>query len=543
MKVKGIAAAPGYAIGRVRVYRTQVLERCDTESAGPVDPRAETERLHAAVEASRGELMELTARVGKTVGPAEAAIFKSQLCYLSDPEIVGSAAKAIENGGLRAEEAIASSVAETVALFEEMGDDEFTKERGADVRDVGRRILANLGQRSEKLHDADSENNIIVAHDLSPSDTARLDPARILAFAVDLGGPTSHSAILAKAMGLAAVVGLKNLSSRVADGDAIIVDGFSGEVFIRPDFDRIAAYETKLALWSAERKRLASLAPREARTRSGRRIIVAANISSPSEIEVCLANGAEGIGLFRTEFLFMDRDTAPDEDEQFEAYKAVLEKMTPRPVIIRTLDIGGDKGVPYLGIAKEENPFLGFRAIRFCLKEVSLFSTQIRALIRASRFGQLKIMFPMIGSIDELRKAKAIVADCAAQLGPDAEKALEAIEVGIMIELPSAALVAEELAAECDFFSIGTNDLTQYTLAVDRLNESVASLYDARHPAVLRLIKMSVDAAHRQGIHCGMCGELAGDPEAIPLLIDYGLDELSMSAPSIPGAKEAIARR
>jgi phosphotransferase system enzyme I (PtsI) len=540
MILKGIAAAPGYAIGKVFLYckAEPVVASAGAQALGT--PQEEAKRLEAAIEASNRELESLALDMERKVGAAKAAIFHSHQALLRDPEIMGPALDATRKGS-SAEAAISAIIEETAALFEGMDDDPVLKERGADMRDVGRRILSHLGGCSERGIASIPAGSILVADELQPSDTAVLDPASILAFAVGKGGATSHSAILAKAMGLVAVVGLGDISG-IKDGAEVVVDGCTGEIIVDPDPELIASYEAKRETWLAERSRLAGLAKKDTYTRSGRRVIVAANIGSPSDVDACLSNGAEGIGLFRTEFLFMKRNSAPSEDEQFEAYKSVLQEMAPRPVVIRTLDIGGDKEVPYLGLAKDENPFLGLRAIRLCLRDRALFATQLRALLRASAFGKLGIMFPMISSIEELRAAKAALAECSAELGSSGVATGKDLDIGIMIEIPSAALIADDLAAECDFFSIGTNDLTQYTLAVDRMNESVAALYRPTHPAVLRLIKMSIEAAHRHGITCAMCGELASDPTTIPTLLAYGLDEFSMSSSSMPSAKELIAR-
>jgi phosphotransferase system enzyme I (PtsI) len=539
MVLKGIAAAPGYALGRV--YRYRKAETAASASRRPCGaPAEEAERLGAAVESSKRELEALATDVKRRVGPAEAAIFDSHLALLRDPEITGAAMEATRSGS-SAEEAVSSIIEKTASLFECMDDDEMLKERGADIRDVGRRILSHLGRGSARGLESIPPGSVLVADELQPSDTARLDPSAILAFVVGRGGAASHSAILAKAMGLVAIVGLGDVSC-IEDGAPIIVDGCSGEVFVDPEPRLVARYEAKRAAYLAEKTRLAELARKDTYTRSGRRIVVAANIGSPADLGACLEGGAEGIGLFRTEFLYMGRDSAPTEDEQFEAYASVLERMAPKRVVIRTLDVGGDKEVPYLGLPKDENPFLGLRAIRLCLRDTGLFKTQLRALVRASSLGRLGIMFPMISSLEELRAAKALLALCADDLEAEGLYKRNELEAGIMIEIPAAALIADELAAECDFFSIGTNDLTQYTLAVDRMNEAVAGLYRPTHPAVLSLIRMSIDAAHRHGIPCAMCGELAGDRAAIPMLLSYGLDEFSMSAPSIPGAKELIAQ-
>jgi phosphotransferase system enzyme I (PtsI) len=546
-RFEGIAAAPGYAIGRIFLHQDRSALQSRAPMAGEaevqVDPGREKARLLEAISASRREVEGLAARLASSVGEKEADILRSHLALLADPEIVGVAAERIEADKVRAEAAIAGVITETAELFRSMEDDALLQARAADIEDVGRRILGALAGREKDPRGAMPEGSVVVARDLKPSDTAGLDRSRVLAFATDCGGSTSHSAILAKAMGLAAVVGLGDFASQAQDGETIVVDGVEGLVFLEPDQATLSAYEKKKAIYEAERASLKALSSKETRTRGGKRVLVAANIGSLADAERALENGAEGVGLFRTEFLFMDRDSAPSEEEQFGTYRAVLEKMAGRPVVARTLDIGGDKEVPYLGLAKEANPFLGLRAIRLCLRRPELFRAQLRALLRASAYGKLKIMFPMISCLDELEEAKATLEACKGELEAEGLGFDKGVEVGIMVEIPSAALAAEELAAECDFFSIGTNDLTQYTLAVDRMNEAIADLYNPFNPSVLRLVKMSIDAAHARGIPCAMCGELAGSPAAIPILLGYGLDEFSMSATAIPKAKRLIGEQ
>lgn len=546
-RFEGIAAAPGYAIGRVFLHQDrsspQAREQRPCGGEGLVDPGREEARLLEAVSESRREVEGLAARLASSVGEKEAEILRSQLALLADPEIIGVAAERIEAGRMRAEAAIAGVISETAELFRSMEDDALLRERAADIEDVGRRILGKLAGREAAPRGAMPEGSIVAAGDLKPSDTAGLDASRVLAFATDRGGPASHSAILAKAMGLAAVVGLGDFASQVRDGQLLIVDGVGGLVYLEPDAATLAEYEKKRADYEADRNALRALSASETFTRGGKRVLVAANIGGLEDAARAIDNGAEGVGLFRTEFLYMDRSAAPDEEEQFRTYKAVLEKMAGKPVVVRTLDVGGDKDVPYLGLPKEANPFLGLRAIRLCLRRPELFRVQLRALLRASACGKLKIMFPMISCLDELEAAKAALEACKGELEAEGVGFDRGVEVGIMVEIPSAALAAGELAAECDFFSIGTNDLTQYTLAVDRMNGAIADLYDSLNPSVLRLVRMTIDAAHAAGIPCAMCGELAGSPAAIPILLDYGLDEFSMSAAAIPTAKKLIGER
>jgi phosphoenolpyruvate-protein phosphotransferase (PTS system enzyme I) len=539
MQFQGIAAAPGYAIGTVWHYKDQIFTARSDVDTMPFNQTEEQARLHAAISTSKQQIEELAQRLGAKVGVHEVAILDSQLVLLKDPEIVEAALALITEQSMTAFSAIAQVVAETTELFRSL-DDKLLQERASDVEDIGKRILANLTRSSAAPEPPIPENCIVVARDLTPSDTASLDTVRTKAFATNSGGSTSHSAILARAMGIVAVVGLGDFAAKAINGDTIIVDGLTGLVFLNPDATTLAHYKQLQIKWVTEQTELQQQALQPSYTTQGKRVLVAANIGSLADAERSLENGAEGVGLFRTEFLFLERSTAPSEDEQFAVYKAVLEKMIDKPVIIRTLDIGGDKEVPYLVMPKEDNPFLGLRAVRLCLQHKDLFKAQLRALLRASVFGMLKIMFPMISSLSELRAAKQILAECSTELKAEEQPQSAHIELGIMIEIPSAALIADDLIKECDFFSIGSNDLTQYTLAVDRMNESVADLYCTDHPAVLRLIKMTIDAAHAAGKHCGMCGEFAGDPKVIPLLLDYGLDEFSMGASSIPKAKQII---
>lgn len=421
-------------------------------------------------------------------------------------------------------------------------EDEYMRERAADIRDIGGRIIRALkGEEKSSIGDI-KDKCIIVAKDLTPSDTAQLNREYVLGFITELGGKTSHSAIIARALEIPAVSGIKDATEILKTGDLIILDGVKGIIYINPDESLIDEYQNKIQREMEEKRELLIYKDRKVLTKDGKRIEVAANISSKEEVDVALKYGADGIGLFRTEFLFMNRETAPTEEEQFEVYKYVLEKMDFRPVIIRTLDVGGDKKIPYIDVGTEMNPFLGLRAIRLCFERLDLFKTQLKALLRASIYGNLKIMFPMISKVDEIKRAKEILEDVKAELKKAGQKFSDKIEIGIMIEVPSAAIISDLLAKEVDFFSIGTNDLIQYTLAVDRMNEKVSNIYEPSHPAILRLIKMVIDNAHKEGKWVGMCGEMASDISMIPLLIDYGIDELSMSAPSILKVKKEILK-
>jgi phosphotransferase system enzyme I (PtsI) len=422
----------------------------------------------------------------------------------------------------------------------EQMENEYFKQRAKDIRDVSNRLLRHI--LNKPIPDLSSlpSSSIIVAKDLTPSDTASIDRDNVLGFVTDMGGITSHTAILAEALGIPAIVGLKDITERVKQGDSLIIDGETGKVFINPNENTIDFFKHKKEALEAEKRELEKVKFDEAITKGGKRIEVAANIGSSKDADVSLRSGAEGVGLFRTEFLFLNRNTPPTEDEQFKAYKEVLEKFNGKPVIIRTLDIGGDKQIPYLNLEHELNPFLGVRAIRLCLTRKDLFKTQLRAILRASNYGKTRIMYPMIAVKEEIVEANNVLKEVKNELEKEKLPFDSNIEVGIMVEIPSAALNAEALADYVDFFSIGTNDLTQYTFAADRTNDNLSYLYQPLNPALLKLIKMTVDASHEKGKWTGVCGELAGDPEAIPILVNLGVDELSMSPQKIPYAKKII---
>lgn len=536
MVKRGIAASRGYAIGQVVIKDN--CEICITVNSD-INVCEEKVRLKNAIEASRKQLEQLKNKISLELGEAEADVFESHIMLLDDPEFTGAASNVIDSESRSAEFAINEVVNMYVGIFSTL-EDEYMRERAADVKDVGERILRNLtgytGYNLAHLPD----NAIVVAHDLTPSDTAQLDRQKVAAFLTDIGGRTSHSAIMARTLEIPAVVGLVDITSHVNNGDTVIVDGTEGIVIIKPDEDTITLYEKKKQELEIEKSNLKRLINTKTVTKSGKEIIVAANIGSLNDIDNVVKNGGDGIGLFRTEFLYMDRDELPSEEEQFISYKTVVEKMSGKPVVIRTLDIGGDKKLPYLNLPEEINPFLGYRAIRLCLDRVDIFKVQLRALLRASAFGNMQILFPMISSLREFLEAKKLLGSCMDELRIEGTAFDENIKTGIMVEIPAAAIMADEFAKHVDFFSIGTNDLIQCTLAADRMNENIAYLYDPMHPAVLRLIKMTIDAAHKEGKWCGMCGEMAGDEEAIPTLLEYGLDEFSMSASSMLRAKEII---
>ncbi|KRQ86153.1 Phosphoenolpyruvate-protein phosphotransferase [Caloramator mitchellensis] len=533
--LKGVAASTGIAIGKVLVLKEG---KKDIEKYEVTDVKSELLRFKKALEKAKQEIAEIKENAEKNFGEERAMIFEAHLMILEDEEFKGSIEGKIQEG-INGEYAIK----ETVEIFENIFlsmDNEYMRERAADIKDVGYRVIKILqGEDSNLLKDL-KERCIVVAKDLTPSDTAQLKREYVLGFITELGGKTSHSAIIARALEIPAVSGIENAAEILKTGDFIILDGVNGIIYINPDEKLINEYQEKVEIESKLKNELLIYKDKEAITRDGKRIEIAANISSKDEIEIALKYGADGIGLFRTEFLFMNRETPPTEDEQFETYKYVLEKMDNKPVVIRTLDIGGDKKISYIDVGTEMNPFMGLRGIRLCFERLDLFKSQLRALLRASLYGNLKIMFPMISSQDEIIKAKKILEECKNEVVNQGYNISNNIEIGIMIEIPSAAIISDLLAKEVNFFSIGTNDLIQYTIAVDRMNEKVSNLYEPSHPAVLRLIKMVIDNAHREGKWAGMCGEMASDVNLIPLLIDYGIDELSMSAPSILTVKKVI---
>lgn len=532
---KGIPASRGYALGYV--YLKEDIELL-VERGFTQDSRAERMKLREAVEEARKQLLQLREKTSREVGEADACIFDAHIMFLDDPEFTGAVEAEIEATRVNAMWALSEITKRHIRTFTAM-EDSTMKERIEDLRDVSQRVLRILSGFAE-AQDITEENTVVVANDLTPSDTATLDKNKVIAFVTNIGSRTSHTAIMARTLGIPAVVGLGDITSDLRNGELVIVDGFRGEIIIDPDADTIEDYNNRKAAYLNEQEDLLALRDVETRSRDGKRIEVSANIGWPHDVDNALANGAEGIGLYRTEFLYMDRTDLPTEDEQLEAYKYVLERMGDKPVIIRTLDIGGDKRLPYMDMPRELNPFLGYRAIRLSLDQPDIFKAQLRALLRASIYGNLRVMFPLISNIEEYREAMEIVEICQDELREEGIEFRDDIQWGIMIEVPAAAVIADELATEVDFLSIGTNDLIQYTLAVDRMSEKVSYLYDTMHPAVIRLIQMTIDGAHSQGKWVGMCGEMAGDEDAIPLLMSMGLDEFSMHATTILNAKRII---
>ena len=538
VNIKGIAASNGIAIAKAfKLIEPELTVVKSTIS----DVEAEINLYKEALVKTTEELQKIKVKAAQNLSEEEAAVFDAHINMANDPELLSQTTDKIKTENVNASYAFDEVSNMFIMMFESM-DNEYFRERAADIKDIKKRILAHL--LGVKVNDPSTidEQVVIIAEDLTPSDTAQLDRNFVKGFATNIGGRTSHSAIMARSLEIPAVVGTKTVLEDVKDGDMIILDGLEGNVIVNPSAEQLAHYEQVAASYEAQKAEWAKLKNEKTVSKDGQHVELAANIGTPKDVEGVLANGGEAVGLYRTEFLYMGRDNFPTEEEQFEAYKAVLEAMGDKPVVVRTLDIGGDKELPYLHLPKEMNPFLGYRAIRLCLDDTDLFRTQLRALLRASAYGKLRIMFPMIATLNEFRSAKALLLEEKAKLVAEGVTVSEEIEVGMMVEIPSAAVLADQFAKEVDFFSIGTNDLIQYTMAADRMNEKVSYLYQPYNPSILRLVKMVIDAAHKEGKWTGMCGEMAGDQTAIPLLLGLGLDEFSMSATSILPARSLISK-
>lgn len=534
--IKGIAASDGVAIAKAYLLVEPDLSFSNEKTD---QPEAEVQKFNEALNNSKIELTKIRNHAEEQLGADKAAIFDAHLLVLDDPELIQPIEEKIKNESASAPQALTEVTQNFITIFESM-DNEYMKERAADIRDVAKRVLAHILGVELPNPSIIDESVIIVAHDLTPSDTAQLNKQYVQGFVTNIGGRTSHSAIMSRSLEIPAVVGTKSISESVQQGDMVIVDGLTGDVIVNPSDDEIKAYQHKRESFFADREALKQLRDEPSKTLDGHEVELAANIGTPNDLEGVHNNGAEGIGLYRTEFLYMGRDNMPTEDEQFEAYKKVLESMEGKRVVVRTLDIGGDKELPYLNLPEEMNPFLGYRAIRLCLDQPEIFRPQLRALLRASAYGKLNIMFPMVARIQEFRDAKALLLEEKENLKQEGVEVSDDIELGIMVEIPATAALADVFAKEVDFFSIGTNDLIQYTMAADRMSERVSYLYQPYNPSILRLIKQVIDASHQEGKWTGMCGEMAGDETAIPLLIGLGLDEFSMSATSILKARRQI---
>ena len=537
--LQGIAASDGIAIAKVYTLTEPDLS---FTKISVEDTDKEISRLEDALAVSTKEIELIKETALKNLGEEEAQVFEAHLMVLSDPELVGQVKDAITSQKVNAEHALKEVSDMFISIFAGMEDNPYMQERAADIRDVSKRILANLLGVKIPSPATIKDEVVVVAGDLTPSDTAQLNRKYVKAFVTDIGGRTSHSAIMARSLEIPAIVGTKEITSLAKDGDLIIIDGLSGDVFLNPSEDVVAEYRAKAEAFAAQQAEWEKLKDADTFTKDGHQVELAANIGTPKDLEGVIHNGAEGVGLYRTEFLYMDSHDMPTEEDQFDAYKAVLEGMNGKPVVVRTMDIGGDKELPYLPLPHEMNPFLGYRAIRISLNEPEMFRTQLRALLRASVYGKLRIMFPMIATLNDFRGAKALLLEEKAKLVAEGVAVSDDIQVGIMIEIPAAAVLAHQFAKEVDFFSIGTNDLIQYTMAADRMNERVSYLYQPYNPSILTLIKHVIDSAHKEGKWAGMCGEMAGDQTAVPLLVGLGLDEFSMSASSVLKTRSLISK-
>ena len=535
---KGIGASEGISIGKVMLFIEEEMN-IPQEKISEVQVGTEIEKLLDAQKKSKLQLISIRDKVKEKMGEDKAAIFDGHIMLLEDDDLMDEVKDKIKAEKMAASRALDEGVNEYCEMISQL-DDPYLREREADLKDVGKRWLKNiLGIRMKDLSNLDPET-VVVAYDLTPSDTAQLDLKNAVGFITEIGGKTSHSAIMARSLELPAVVGVKDALKEMADGASIVMNGEVGEIIIEPDAEILKDYTEKREAYLKEKEELKKLIDEEAVTADGHKVELWGNIGSPEDIDAVLEAGATGVGLYRTEFLFMNSDHLPTEDEQYRAYRVVAEKLQGKPVTIRTMDIGGDKELPYMDLPKELNPFLGWRAIRISLVKQDIFKTQLRAILRASAYGQVKIMYPMVTSINEVRKANEILEECKRELDEIGKKYDKDIKVGIMVETPSVAIIAYKFAKEVDFFSIGTNDLTQYFLAVDRGNELVASLYDSFNPAVLEAIQKVIDAAHDRNISVSMCGEFAGDKRATEVLLGMGLDAFSMSASSVLQVKKKI---
>jgi phosphotransferase system enzyme I (PtsI) len=539
IRFEGAGVSPGIARGKVHVVRDE-LDDVVRYRIAPSQVPDEISRFETALIQTRMQILEMQQRIAESIGAKDAAIFDAHLLVVEDRTLIDEVLRKLETDLCNVEwifQEVATRYAETLNKI----DDPYLRERALDIQDVTKRVIRNMQGKAPKPFVALTEPHILVAHNLTPSDTANINKANVLGVATDLGSRTSHAAILARSMNIPAIVGLHDITAKLETGQEVLLDGNDGCLIVDPTPETLACYAEIESRRAKVAVKLKELRKTTSTTRDGRHIVLSANIELPEDVDAVEANGAEGIGLYRTEFLYLNRTTLPTEEEQFKIYREVAERVRPNPLIIRTFDLGGDKLAPgTVDIADELNPFLGWRAIRFCLENIDIFKTQLRAILRATAVGNVKIMFPMISGLDELRRAIAVLDECKEELRSRNVDMSKKIEVGAMIEIPSAAICASVLAREVDFFSIGTNDLIQYALAVDRVNEKIAHLYEPTHPAVLRLLKIIADAAHANNLWVGVCGEMAGDIALIPLLLGLGMDELSTAAILVPRVKRAV---
>ena len=539
IRFHGAGVSPGIAQGAIHVVRDD-LDDVARYRIEPAQIANEIGRFEAALIQTRTQILEMQQKIAESIGAKDAGIFDAHLLVVEDRTLIDEVLRKLEADLCNVEwvfQEVATNYAETLSKI----DDPYLRERALDIEDVTRRVIRNLQGKAPKTFLALTEPHILVAHNLTPSDTATMNRERVLGIATDLGSRTSHTAIMARSLNIPAIVGLHNATEKLETGQHVLLDGTDGLLIVDPTSETFARYGELESKRVQITQKLAELRETKSTTRDGRHIVLSANIELPGDVDAVAANGAEGIGLYRTEFLYLNRTTLPTENEQYETYRKVAERVSPDPLIIRTFDLGGDKlASGAADVGDELNPFLGWRAIRFCLENIDIFKTQLRAILRASAVGNVKIMFPMISGVGELRRAISVLAECKEELRRTGSTFSDTTEVGAMIEIPSAALSADILAREVDFFSIGTNDLIQYAIAVDRVNERIAHLYEPTHPAVLRLLKMIADAARANDIWVGVCGEMAGDIALIPLLLGLGMDELSAGATLVPRVKRAV---
>jgi len=536
--VQGIPVSPGIAIGKALVLHREDLvvpNRLISEDQIP----QEIAKFEEGLTKTRAEILGIRRKISQELGREHSDIFNAHLLILEDRTLIEDVILKVKEEKVNTEYAFSQIIQRYFQAFSKI-DDEYLRERVADIKDISRRILQNLMGETRDILGKLKEPVIVIAHDLSPSDTAVMARDKVLGFATDVGGPTSHTAIMARSLEIPAIVGLDRISKDVVPGDIVVLDGNHGLIVVNPDPETIERYRLDEKKFIEINRELSKLKDFKAETLDGHSVKLVANIEFPTEIPSVLAHGADGIGLYRTEYFYLNRNDLPSEEEQFDAYKTVAERMNPYPVVVRTLDLGGDKFLSSLELPYEMNPFLGWRAIRFCLTRVDIFKTQMRAILRASHYGNLKIMYPLIANVQELRQANQLLEECRQELRNEGIPFDEKMEVGVMIEIPSAALTSDILAKEVDFFSIGTNDLIQYSLAIDRVNEKIAYLYEPTHPAILKLIKTVIQSGHANGIWVGTCGEMSGDPILAILLVGLGIDGISTSPLILPKVKKAI---